>query len=68
MADFWNCIHTIGLIQNLLNIKIMIFNKQKEEYIAPSVMVVDVICEAGFKASSGELTFVDGVDDGWYGL
>ena len=46
----------------------MIFNKQKEEYTAPSVMVVDVICEAGFKASSGELTFVDGVDDGWYGL
>ena len=46
----------------------MIFNRQKEEYIAPSVMVVDVICEAGFKASSGELTFVDGVDEGWYGL
>ena len=46
----------------------MIFKRQKEEYIAPSVMMVDVACEAGFKASSGELTFVDGVDDGWYGL
>lgn len=46
----------------------MIFNKQNEEYIAPSVMVVDVACEAGFRASTGDLTFVDGVDDGWYGL
>ena len=56
-------------LQILLKIfTIMIFNKQNEEYSAPSVMVVDVICEAGFKASSGEITFVDGVDDGWYGL
>lgn len=46
----------------------MIFNTKNEEYITPSVMVVDVACEAGFRASSGELTFVDGVDDGWYGL
>ena len=46
----------------------MIFNKQNEEYTAPSFMVVDVACEAGYHASSGELTFGDGVDDGWYGL
>ena len=46
----------------------MIFNTNKEEYITPSMMVVDVACEAGFKVSSGELTFDDGVDDGWYGL
>lgn len=46
----------------------MIFNKQNEEYTAPSFMVVDVACEAGYHASSGELTFDDGVDDGWYGL
>ena len=46
----------------------MIFNTNNEEYIAPSVMVVDVACEAGFKNSTGDLTFVDGVDDGWYGL
>ena len=46
----------------------MNLHKGNEEYIAPSVMMVDVACEAGFKASTGELTFVDGVDDGWYGL
>lgn len=46
----------------------MIFNTNNEEYIAPSVMVVDVACEAGFKSSTGDLTFKDGEDDGWYGL
>lgn len=46
----------------------MIFNKQNDEYIAPSLKMVNVICEAGYHASSGELSFVDGVDDGWYGL
>jgi hypothetical protein len=46
----------------------MFFNKKKEEYIAPSMMVMDVACEAGFKASTGDMTFVGGVDDGWYGL
>lgn len=45
----------------------MMINR-KEEYAAPSMMVVDVVCEAGFKASSGNLSFSDGVDDGWYGL
>ncbi len=44
----------------------MMINRN-EEYAAPSMMVVDVVCEAGFKASSGNLTFTDGVDDGWYG-
>jgi hypothetical protein len=46
----------------------MIFNKLNEEYITPSLMVIDVACEAGFQNSTGEITFVDGVDDGWYGL
>ena len=46
----------------------MIFKTNNEEYIAPSLMVVDVACEAGFKNSTGDLTFDDGVDDGWYGL
>ena len=41
--------------------------KREENYIAPSVMVVDVVCEAGFQNSTGELTFNKGVDDGWYG-
>ncbi|MBO7220664.1 MAG: hypothetical protein J6V21_05715 [Alistipes sp.] len=35
----------------------MIFNKQNEEYTAPSFVVVDVVCEAGFINSLGELTF-----------
>ena len=46
----------------------MIFNANKREYIKPSLMVVDVACEAGYHASSGELTFGDGVDDGWSNL
>lgn len=46
----------------------MIFNLTEREYIAPSFDVVDVACEAGYRASSEDLTFVDGVDDGWYGL
>jgi hypothetical protein len=46
----------------------MIFNTNKEEYTAPSMMVVDVTCESGFQNSTGDLTFGDGVDDGWYGL
>ena len=43
----------------------MIFNDTEKMYIAPSMVVVDVACEAGFKNST-ELTFMDGVDDGWY--
>ena len=43
----------------------MIFNNRNEEYTAPSVMVVDVACEAGFKNST-DLSFSDGEDDGWY--
>ena len=35
----------------------MIFNANKREYIKPSLMVVDVACEAGFINSLGELTF-----------
>ena len=35
----------------------MIFNANKREYTAPSFMVVDVACEAGFINSLGELTF-----------
>ncbi len=46
----------------------MSFNTTEREYITPSLMVVDVACEAGYHASSGELTFDNGVDDGWYGL
>lgn len=41
---------------------------ENSKYITPLIEVVDVVCEDGFKASSGEMTFVDGVDDGWYGL
>ena len=44
----------------------MMINRN-EEYAAPSMMVVDVVCEAGFKASSGNLSFSNGMDDGWYG-
>ena len=44
----------------------MMINRN-EEYSAPSMMVVDVVCEAGFRASSGNLSFKDGWDDGWYG-
>lgn len=44
----------------------MMINRN-EEYAAPSMMVVDVVCEAGFRASSGDLSFNNGVDDGWYG-
>jgi hypothetical protein len=46
----------------------MMINRN-EEYAAPSMMVVDVVCEAGFKNSSGDLTFSDGVmNGGWYDL
>ena len=44
----------------------MIFNKKNEEYMAPSIVMVDVACEAGYKASSGNLTYGDGWDDGWF--
>ena len=44
----------------------MIFNKTEKEYIKPSVEVFDVACEAGFKNSTGELSFGDGIDGGWY--
>ena len=45
----------------------MMINRN-EEYAAPSMMVVDVVCEAGFRASSGDLSFSDGKHDGWYDL
>ena len=45
------------------------FTKQmNEEYIAPSMTMVNVACEAGFKASTGNVTYVGGADDGWYAL
>lgn len=44
----------------------MIFNKTEKEYIKPSVEVFDVACEAGFKNSTGELSFTNGSDGGWY--
>ena len=46
----------------------MIFNSTKQNYIEPSLEVVDVVCEAGFIASSGDLSFSDGEDDGWIEL
>ena len=46
----------------------MIFNTDNEKYIAPSIMVVDVACEAGYKSSTGDLIFGDGYDDGWSNL
>lgn len=42
--------------------------QMKEEYIAPSMMVVNVVCESGYKASTGKVTFVGGADDGWYAI
>lgn len=39
-----------------------------KEYIAPSIEVFDVTCEAGFLNSMGELSFTDGEDDGWTNL
>ena len=44
----------------------MIFKSTEKEYIAPSLMVVNVACEAGFRNSTGNLTFGDGKDDGWF--
>ncbi len=46
----------------------MILTKTEKEYIKPSLEMVDVACEAGFKNSTGELSFHNGIDDGWYGL
>ena len=47
----------------------MVFNTNNEKYIAPSVVVEDVACEVGFIASTGgDLTFGDGVNDGWSNL
>ena len=54
--------------KKLQKYRIMIFNSTEREYIKPSLAVVDVTCEAGFQNSTGDLSFVDGVDDGWYGL
>ena len=45
----------------------MIFDATDKEYIAPSVVVMDVACEAGFKNSTG-LSFDDGEDGGWFYL
>lgn len=44
----------------------MIFNTNEREYITPSLMVVDVACEAGFINSLGELTFDDASEGGDY--
>lgn len=45
----------------------MVFKSVDKEYISPSVEVFDVACEAGFKNSTGELTFSNGTWDGyWY--
>lgn len=41
---------------------------ENSKYITPLVEIVDVVCEAGFKNSTGDLTFNDGEDGGWYGL
>ena len=47
----------------------MIFNTKNEKYVAPSMEVVDVAIETGFFASTGgDLTFGDGVNDGWTNL
>lgn len=54
-------------IYNFINKSIMKF-LTKDEYIAPSVEVVDVACEAGFLGSTGELTYEKGEDDGWSNL
>lgn len=44
----------------------MIFNEKENEYIRPSVKVLDVACEAGFRSSTGDLSYSDGSDGGWY--
>lgn len=47
----------------------MIFNTKNEKYIAPAMEVIDVTIEAGFIASTGgDLTFGDGINDGWTNL
>ena len=46
----------------------MIFKSTEKEYITPLLMVVNVACEEGFSGSTGDLTFGDGKDDGWYGI
>ena len=46
----------------------MIFNSTKKEYIAPSMVVLDVACEAGFFNSTGNITFGDATDEGWTNL
>lgn len=43
----------------------MIFKSTKEGYVAPSMVVVNVACEVGFIASTGDTTFGDGTDEGW---
>lgn len=54
--------------RNFTNYKKVMKFLTKDEYIAPSVEVVDVACEAGFLGSTGELTYDDGKDDGWSNL
>jgi hypothetical protein len=40
----------------------MICNSTEKAYIAPSLSVVDVVCEAGFVESLGELIYGDAYD------
>ena len=58
----------IGIEQQtiLQNNRIMILKSTKKEYTAPLFSVVDVVCEEGFAGSTGNLTFGDGKDDGWF--
>ena len=46
----------------------MIFNKTKSDYTAPLFEVVDVVCEAGFINSLGELTYDNASEGADYDL
>ena len=67
---FRNCGYTDSRVKdNDFTIEyIMIFNSTKKEYIAPSMVVLDVACEAGFFNSTGNITFGDATDEGWSNL
>ena len=43
----------------------MFLKSTEKEYTAPSMMVIDVACEAGFLNSTGNITFGDATDEGW---
>ena len=45
----------------------MIF-QTKEEYLAPTIDVMVVRCEAGFLNSTDGIDFEDATDDGWEDL